>query len=171
MEIARKNTARAGLQIDFRQGNSSDMLFKEHTFDFTFCQADFKNFSEPVKAIAEVYRVWCPSGLSITADLRRDASAEDIEREIQAMGLGHINEFMVRWTFKNMLLKKWVDREKNMALSIGQGHVLRGGCSPRRHLPRAQVSGSVGVALPRSDCARHASQAGRLAALRAEGSQ
>lgn len=105
MEIARKNTARAGLQIDFRQGNSSDMLFKENTFDFTFCQADFKNFSEPVKAIAEVYRVWCPSGLSITADLRRDASAEDIEREIQAMGLGHINEFMVRWTFKNMLLK------------------------------------------------------------------
>ena len=105
VEIARKNAAEAGLKIDFREGNASAMPFKDNTFDFTFCQAAFKNFSEPVKAIAEMYRVLRPGGLSIISDLRRDAPAEEIEREVKGMGLGRINEFMVRWTFKNMLLK------------------------------------------------------------------
>lgn len=105
VEIARKNASEAGLQIDFREGNASAMPFNENTFDFTFCQAAFKNFSEPVKAISEMYRVLRPSGLSVISDLRRDASATEIEREIQGMGLGRINRFIVRWTFKNMLLK------------------------------------------------------------------
>ena len=105
VEIARRNAAEADLQIDFREGNASAMPFKENTFDFTFCQAAFKNFSEPVKAIAEMYRVLRPGGVSVIADLRRDASPEEIQREIKGMGLGPINEFMVRWTFKQMLLK------------------------------------------------------------------
>jgi ubiquinone/menaquinone biosynthesis C-methylase UbiE len=105
VEIARKNASEAGLQIDFREGNASAMPFNENTFDFTFCQAAFKNFSEPGKAIAEMYRVLRPGGLSVISDLRRDASAAEIEREIQGMGLGRINRFMVRWTFRNMLLK------------------------------------------------------------------
>lgn len=116
VEIARRNAAKAGLNIDFREGNASAMPFKENTFDFTFCQAAFKNFSEPVKAISEMYRVLRPGGLSIISDLRRDASAAEIEREIKGMGLGRINEFMVRWTFKNMLLKNAysVDEIKSM---------------------------------------------------------
>lgn len=105
VEIARRNAAKAGLKIDFRLGNASAMSFPENTFDFTFCQAAFKNFSEPVKAIAEMYRVLRPGGLSVISDLRRDASAEDLERELKGMGLGPINQFMVRWTFKNTLLK------------------------------------------------------------------
>ena len=105
VEIARRNAAEAGLKIDFRQGNASNMPFKDNTFDFTFCQAAFKNFSEPVKAIAEMYRVLRPGGLSVIADLRRDASAEEIEREVKGMGLSRINEILVRWTFDQMLLK------------------------------------------------------------------
>jgi ubiquinone/menaquinone biosynthesis C-methylase UbiE len=105
VEIARRNAAEAGLKIDFREGNASAMPFQDNTFDFTFCQAAFKNFSEPVKAIAEMYRVLRPGGLSVISDLRRDASAEDLEQELKGMGLGPINQFMVRWTFKNMLLK------------------------------------------------------------------
>jgi ubiquinone/menaquinone biosynthesis C-methylase UbiE len=105
VEIARRHAAQAGLKIDFRQGNASSMPFPENRFDFTFCQAAFKNFSEPVKAIAEMYRVLRPGGLSVIADLRRDASAEEIEQEIAGMGLGRINEMMVKWTFRNMLLK------------------------------------------------------------------
>src|SRR5512141_615858 len=87
VEIARRNAAEAGLNIDFREGNASNMPFKENTFDFTFCQAAFKNFSEPVKAIAEMYRVLRPGGLSVIAALRRDAPAEEIEREIKGMEL------------------------------------------------------------------------------------
>src|SRR5512138_997637 len=85
VEIARKNASDAGLKIDFREGNASAMPFKDNTFDFTFCQAAFKNFSEPVKAIAEMYRVLRPGGLSVIEDMRRDAPMPEIEREIQGM--------------------------------------------------------------------------------------
>jgi ubiquinone/menaquinone biosynthesis C-methylase UbiE len=105
VEIARRNAAEAKVTIDFREGNASAMPFQDNTFDFTFCQAAFKNFSEPVKAIAEMHRVLRPGGLSVISDLRRDASPGEIEREIQGMGLGRINQFMVRWTFQNILLK------------------------------------------------------------------
>ena len=117
VEIARRNAAEAGLKIDFRQGNASNMPFADNTFDFTFCQAAFKNFSEPVQAIAEMYRVLRPGGTSVISDLRRDAPAEEIEREIRGMGLGPINRMMVRWTFKNMLLKSAysVDEMRSMA--------------------------------------------------------
>lgn len=116
VQIARRNAAEAGLSIDFRHGNASAMPFPENTFDFTFCQAAFKNFSEPVKAIAEMYRVLRPGGVSVISDLRRDASPKEIEREIQGMGLGPINQFMVRWTFNNMLLKNAysVDQVRSM---------------------------------------------------------
>ena len=105
VEIARKNAAAAGLQVDFREGNASAMPFPENTFDFTYCQAAFKNFSEPVKAISEMYRVLRPGGISVIADLRRDAPAEEIDREVKGMRLGPINQFMVQWTFDHMLLK------------------------------------------------------------------
>jgi len=105
VEIARKNAAMAGLNIDFREGNASAMPFEDDTFDFTFCQAAFKNFSEPVQAIAEMYRVLRPGGLGVISDLRRDASPAEIEREVKGMRLGRINEMMVRWTFDQMLLK------------------------------------------------------------------
>ena len=105
VEIARRNAADVGLAIDFREGNASAIPFSSETFDFTFCQAAFKNFSEPVKAIAEMYRVLKPKGVAVIVDMRSDALAEDIEREVKGMGLGFINEFMVRWTFDHMLLK------------------------------------------------------------------
>jgi ubiquinone/menaquinone biosynthesis C-methylase UbiE len=124
VEIARKNAAEAGVKVDFREGNASAMPFRDNTFDFTFCQAAFKNFSEPVKAIAEMYRVQRPAGLSVISDLRRDASAAEIEREIQGMGLGPLNRFMVRWTFKNVLLKSAysVDEMKSMVAQTPFGH-------------------------------------------------
>jgi ubiquinone/menaquinone biosynthesis C-methylase UbiE len=127
VEIARRNAVEAGLKIDFREGNASAMPFKENTFDFTFCQAAFKNFSEPVKAIAEMYRVLRPGGLSVISDLRRDASAEEIEREVKGMGLGRLNEMMVRWTFRNMLLKSAysIDEMKTMVSQspFGKGRI------------------------------------------------
>ena len=105
VQIARRNAAEAGLKIDFREGNASALPFEDNRFDFTFCQAAFKNFSEPLKAIAEMYRVLRPGGVGVIADLRRDASEEEIDREVKGMGLGPINQFLVRWTFDQMLLK------------------------------------------------------------------
>ena len=45
VEIARKNAMKSDLRIDFREGNASAMPFENESFDFTFCQAAFKNFS------------------------------------------------------------------------------------------------------------------------------
>ena len=105
VEIARKNAAEAGYEIDFRLGNASAMPFEDETFDFTFCQAAFKNFSQPVQAIAEMYRVLRPNGAAVIVDMRHDATPEEIEREVKGMRLGRLNETIVRWTFKQMLLK------------------------------------------------------------------
>ena len=100
------------------------MPFQDNTFDFTFCQAAFKNFSDPVRAIAEMHRVLRPGGLSVISDLRRDASAAEIEREIKGMGIGPLNRFLVRWTFRNMLLKSayTVNEMQSMVAETPFGH-------------------------------------------------
>ena len=131
VEIARKNAMEVGLKIDFREGNASAMPFENESFDFTFCQAAFKNFSQPVKAIAEMYRVLKPNGVALIVDMRCDASAEDIEQEVQGMGLDPINEFLVRWTFKHMLLKsayRITDMEPMISRTpFGSGRIVTSG--------------------------------------------
>lgn len=105
VEIARKNAVETGFKIDFEEGNASNMPFANETFDFTFCQAAFKNFSEPVKAITEMYRVLKPNGMAVIVDMRHDATVEDIEQEVKGMRLDRVNEFMVKCTFDHILLK------------------------------------------------------------------
>jgi ubiquinone/menaquinone biosynthesis C-methylase UbiE len=105
VEICRKNAAAAGIRADFRQGDAANMPFEPASFDFLFCQAAFKNFSQPVKAIAEMYRVLRPGGIGFISDLRRDASLIDIDQEVKGMGLGRLDEIITRWTFRAMLLK------------------------------------------------------------------
>jgi ubiquinone/menaquinone biosynthesis C-methylase UbiE len=106
VEIARKNAAAAGVEVDFRLGNAADMPFADDTFDFTVCQAAFKNFSQPVKAIDEMYRVLRPGGTALIIDLRSDASQAAIDREVAGMGLGPVNAFLTKGSFKHMLLKR-----------------------------------------------------------------
>jgi ubiquinone/menaquinone biosynthesis C-methylase UbiE len=110
--MARRNADAAGVQVDFRQGNASAMPFDARAFDFTFCQAAFKNFSQPVQAIAEMYRVLRPGGVAVISDLRCDASADDIEREVKGMHLSPVNEFMTRWSFRHLLLGRAYSTEK-----------------------------------------------------------
>ena len=105
VEIAQKNARQAGVKVNFRHGNASDMPFADGSFDFTFCQAAYKNFTEPVKAIAEMYRVLRPQGMSVIIDLRSDASKPEIERHIESLGLGRISRLMTKWTFQSFLLR------------------------------------------------------------------
>jgi ubiquinone/menaquinone biosynthesis C-methylase UbiE len=105
VQMARENARKAGLDINFQEGNASAMPFADASFDFAFCQAAFKNFSDPVGAISEVHRVLRPGGTALIVDMRRDASRQDIEREVRGMRLGWINEVLVGWTFRTMLLK------------------------------------------------------------------
>ncbi len=105
VEIARTNAQRAGIAIDFREGNASALPFDASRFDAVFCQAAFKNFSEPVKAIAEMHRVLRPGGFAWIQDLRSDASSAGIGREVARMNLGLFDRWFTRITFDHLLLK------------------------------------------------------------------
>jgi ubiquinone/menaquinone biosynthesis C-methylase UbiE len=106
VEIAKRNAARAEVRAEFRRGNASDMPFDDNQFDFLFCRAAFKNFSEPVLALQEMYRVLQPGGRALIVDLRRDASLDAINREVAGMGLGFFGDWLTRLTFRFMLLKR-----------------------------------------------------------------
>jgi len=107
VEIARAKAREAAVEIDFRQGNASHMPLADDLFDFLVCSAAFKNFSEPVQALDEMFRVLKPGGKTLIIDLRPDASSEEIETHIREdMALTGINFLLTKWAFQSMLLKR-----------------------------------------------------------------
>src|SRR6185295_3955001 len=105
VEIAGANAKEAKVHIDFRHGNASAMPFEEETFDFIICVAAFKNFTEPVEAIREMYRVLKAGGKACIMDLRRDVPVEKIDSHIKDdLHLGGFNAFMTKLVFRTTLL-------------------------------------------------------------------
>jgi len=74
VEAARANAAAAGVQIDFRRGNGSNMPFGDESFDFILCRAALENFADPQGALAEMHRVLKSGGRALIFDLREPAS-------------------------------------------------------------------------------------------------
>src|SRR5271157_4627721 len=95
--IATENATNAGVEVTFQEGNASSMPFESNSFDFVYCRAAFKNFSEPVQALNEMYRVLKPGGEAVIHDLRRDGSPDAIKAAVKEMGLGWINSLLTRW--------------------------------------------------------------------------
>jgi ubiquinone/menaquinone biosynthesis C-methylase UbiE len=112
VRIARENVKKAGIEVTFRQGNASSMPLESDSFDFVYCRAAFKNFSEPVQAIREMYRVLRPGGKVVIHDLRKDAPPEAIQTAIKEMKLGRVNSLLTKWIFKHMLLKRAYSQEE-----------------------------------------------------------
>jgi len=107
VEIAQAKAKESGVVIDFRLGNASHMPLADDLFDFIVCSAAFKNFSEPVLALDEMFRVLKPGGKALIIDLRPDASIEEIDTYIREdMALTGINFLLTKWAFKSMLLKR-----------------------------------------------------------------
>lgn len=106
VRIALENAQRAGVSVDFRQGNASQMPFPEASFDFVVCTAAFKNFSDPIGALDEIHRVLKPGGQASIFDLRKDASPADIAAEVQRMHLSRRTSLVTRWIFRFSLLKR-----------------------------------------------------------------
>lgn len=106
VEIAQKNAAQAGARAEFRYGSASSMPFESDRFDFLFCRAAFKNFSEPVRALQEMQRVLKASGRALIIDLRRDASLDAINEAVSRMTLGIFSRVVTRLAFRLMLLKR-----------------------------------------------------------------
>jgi ubiquinone/menaquinone biosynthesis C-methylase UbiE len=106
VEIARRNAQQEQVQVDFRQGNASAMPFPEGSFDFLLCRAAFKNFSDPVGALREMYRVLTPGGRALLIDLRKDVSKGALDDYIHGLGVGALDAFMMKWTFRLMLIRR-----------------------------------------------------------------
>ena len=106
VEIARANAQQAGAKIDFRLGNVSVMPFADESFDFVYCSAAFKNFSEPVKALNEMYRVLRPNRAALIVDLRKDTPLHEIESCIKQSGRSRFDAWLTKWAFRCMLLER-----------------------------------------------------------------
>jgi ubiquinone/menaquinone biosynthesis C-methylase UbiE len=121
VEIAQKNAADAGVRSEFRHGNASNMPFESDQFDFLFCRAAFKNFSEPVRALQEMQRVLKAGGRALIIDLRRDTSLEAINEAVSRMSLGIFSRILTRLAFRLMLLKRaYTKREFEQLLTQTQ---------------------------------------------------
>jgi ubiquinone/menaquinone biosynthesis C-methylase UbiE len=111
VEIASENARQAGVSVDFQQGNASSMPFAAGSFDLIICQAAFKNFSQPSRAIDEMYRVLRSGGTAIIQDMWKDASDATIRAEVKPMRLNPINAFMTRQTLR-MLRRRAYTKEQ-----------------------------------------------------------
>src|ERR1035437_10260700 len=68
VRIATENARQAGVDVEWRQGNASKMPYADASFDLVVCQAAFKNFTQPIEALAEMRRVLKPGGTALVID-------------------------------------------------------------------------------------------------------
>jgi ubiquinone/menaquinone biosynthesis C-methylase UbiE len=106
VELAHRNAAEAGVEVDFRQGNASALPFADESFDLLACSAAFKNFSEPHKALEEMYRVLRPGGTALVLDLRKDVSMSEIREYFRGIELSTVNRWITLAAFRFLLLKR-----------------------------------------------------------------
>jgi ubiquinone/menaquinone biosynthesis C-methylase UbiE len=111
VRMAAENATDAGVAVTFLRGNAAAMPFDPESFDLIVCRAAFKNFSEPVRALNETYRVLKPGGKALIHDLRSDASAQSIRTHVETMGLGRINSLMTKLAL-HMLQKRAYSQEQ-----------------------------------------------------------
>src|SRR5262249_27232696 len=89
----------------------SELPFAANWFDFIVCRAAFKNFSDPVGAIREMYRVLRPGGTAVIIDMRGDATRRSIADEVGRMQLSWISAAFTRMTLR-WLRKRAYTREQ-----------------------------------------------------------
>ncbi len=106
VQLARDNAEKAGVRVEFREGNASAMPFLDQSFDFLVCRAAFKNFADPVGALREMHRVLKPGGRGLIIDLRRDASMAEISQYVDGLGVSFFNRLFIKLTFRYMLLPR-----------------------------------------------------------------
>lgn len=103
VEIEKRNVKEAGVSVDFKQGNAAALPLPDNTFDFIICSAAFKNFSKPLQALMEMYRVLKPDGTALILDMNHDATSEDIANEIKKSNMKGFDRWFVKLSFKTFL--------------------------------------------------------------------
>jgi ubiquinone/menaquinone biosynthesis C-methylase UbiE len=125
VSIARDNARKAGVHVEFEQGDAADLPFPDAQFDFLVCRAAFKNFSRPLAALGEMHRVLKPGGAAVIIDLRKDFSPRAVKEYTKKHGL--FAGWLIRLTFNTMLKKRAYTNESISDLvsrsQFGQGEV------------------------------------------------
>ena len=121
VEIVQRNAAADNVTVAVQQGNASALPFPDACVDFVVCRAAFKNFTEPVKAMAEMRRVLRPGGTALLIDMRRDVALADIKRYVDNLGVSWLNRRCMMFTFRHMLIKRAypLDEIRRMATQAG----------------------------------------------------
>ena len=121
VEIARRNATHEGVSPRFEVGNAAALPVADASVDFVVCRAAFKNFTEPVKALAEMRRVLRPGGVALLIDMRRDTSLSEIKRYVDGLGVSRLNRWFMMFVFRNMLIKRayLLEEIRRMALEAG----------------------------------------------------
>jgi ubiquinone/menaquinone biosynthesis C-methylase UbiE len=131
VRIASQNARRAGVSIDFRWGDAAHMPLTDGSFDFVTCHAAFKNFTDPVGALDEIHRVLKPGGRASIHDLRKDASPEEVDAEVERMGLSWPHRIRTKLIFRTALLKNAYTRDALAGLvarsRFGTGEIVEDG--------------------------------------------
>jgi len=118
VEIATANARAAGVDVAFQLGNASAMPYPNASFDFVICRAAFKNFSDPLGAVNEIYRVLKPGGGASILDLRRESSPEDVRALVDGMNLSRLSALWTSLTFRFFLLKNAYSRDSLQRLAV-----------------------------------------------------
>jgi ubiquinone/menaquinone biosynthesis C-methylase UbiE len=119
VRIARENAARAGVTIDFQEGDAAHMPFPDGSFEYVVCTAAFKNFADPAGALAEIHRVLAPEGEASVQDLRKDASPAEIREEVRRMEMSPVNAALTRFVFEHTLSRRAYSRADIRRLAAG----------------------------------------------------
>lgn len=117
VRIASENAARAGVKAEFLRGSASDLDLEDGAFDFVVCKAAFKNFADPLGALAEFHRVLRPGGHALILDLRKDSSDADVDAHIRTLDVGPFGAWMTRWIFRHMLIPRAYGEEALRAMA------------------------------------------------------
>jgi ubiquinone/menaquinone biosynthesis C-methylase UbiE len=118
VQMASESAKQEGVPARFIHGSASDIPLEDGMFDLIVCRAAFKNFSEPLKALNEMYRVLKPQGRAVIIDLRKDASWDEIVAYVDGLHLSAANTWMTKFTFKHMLLKRAYTETQMSSLAI-----------------------------------------------------
>jgi ubiquinone/menaquinone biosynthesis C-methylase UbiE len=121
VEIARRNAAAEGVKARFQLGNASALPIDDESVDFVVCRAAFKNFTEPVKALAEMRRVLRSGGHAMLIDMRRDVSVPELQRYVNGLGVSRLNRWFMMLSFRGMLIKRAypIKEIRRMAVEAG----------------------------------------------------
>jgi SAM-dependent methyltransferase len=82
------------------------MPFTDNSFDLILCRAAFKNFSEPVDALNEMFRTLKAGGRAIIMDLSKDVSSKEVAAYVERMDLGWFDFLLTKLIFRFILIPR-----------------------------------------------------------------